>query len=258
MNPNELDLKAEYSSHFQHQCDLMAKSFGGRRINFHPFETKEEIAPFICDFIKSHGAETIGFSDGVTLHQCSVFQAVNQMGGEIKVINPFERTEDGKYKVFEDQPIGEKLNLPREEYYKRMSIVVDKMRQTLLSDVLIISANAITLTGEIVSIDGSGNRVSGMFFGPKHVIVVVGANKICLDLDDALKRIRNIAAPLNYIRHINKHHNRYDDLPCVLRGKCFNCSHPRSACMKIAIQRGEVEINSDRTHLLVVNENLGF
>ena len=255
---NEIELSAEYSSHFQHQCELMTKSFGGRRINFHPFEKKEEVAPFICDFIRSHEAKMVGFSDGVTLHQCKVFQAVNQMGGGIEVINPFERTADGKYKVFEDQPIGEKLNLPRDEYYRRMGIVVDKMRQTLLSDVLIISANAITLTGEIVSIDGSGNRVAGMFFGPKHVIVVVGANKICLDLDEALKRIRNTAAPLNYIRHINKHHNRYDELPCVLRGKCFNCSHPRSACMKIAIQRGEVEINSDRTHLVVVNENLGF
>lgn len=136
--------------------------------------------------------------------------------------------------------------------------VVEAMRQTLLSDVLIIGANAITLKGEIVSIDGSGNRVAGMMFGPKHVIIVVGANKICMDLDEALKRIRNVAAPLNYIRHINKHHNRYDELPCVQKGKCFDCVHPRSACRKIAIMRGEVEFNADRTHLLVVNDNLGL
>lgn len=81
MNPNEVDLKFEYSSHFQHKCELMSKAFGARRINFHPFETKEEVSPFICDFIKSHRAETVGFSDGVTLHQCAVFQAVNQLGG---------------------------------------------------------------------------------------------------------------------------------------------------------------------------------
>ena len=127
MNPDELDLKAEYSSHFQHQCNLMSKAFQGRRINFHPFENKEEVAPFICDFIKNHEAQKVGFSDGVTLHQCSVFDAVNKMKG-IEVINPFERTSDGKYKVFEDQPIGEKLNLPRDEYYRRMAIVVDRMR----------------------------------------------------------------------------------------------------------------------------------
>lgn len=163
----------------------------------------------------------------------------------------------GKYKVFEDQPTG-KLDLPRDEYYRRMGTVVEAMRQTLLSDVLIIGANAITLKGEIVSIDGSGNRVAGMMFGPKHVIIVVGANKICMDLDEALKRIRNVAAPLNYIRHINKHHNRYDELPCVQKGKCFDCVHPRSACRKIAIMRGEVEFNADRTHLLVVNDNLGL
>ena len=75
------------------------------------------------------------------------------------------------------------------------------MRASLLSDVFIIGANAITMKGEIVSIDGEGNRVAGMMCGPKHVIVVVGRNKICLDLDEALKRIRNVAAPLNYIRH---------------------------------------------------------
>lgn len=78
---NELELSAEYSSHFQHQCDLMKKAFEGRRINFHPFEIRDEVAPFICGFIREHGATKIGFSDGVTLHQCSVFQAVGQMGG---------------------------------------------------------------------------------------------------------------------------------------------------------------------------------
>ena len=136
--------------------------------------------------------------------------------------------------------------------------VVESMRASLLSDVFIIGANAITMKGEIVSIDGEGNRVAGMMCGPKHVIIVVGRNKICLDLDQALKRIRNVAAPLNYIRHINKHHNRYNDLPCVQRGKCFDCTHPRSACRKIAVIRGEVEFNADRIHLLVVNNDLGL
>lgn len=256
---NETDLQKEFHSHFSHQCSLMGKKFSDRRINMHPIDNREGVNVFIKDFIDSHSIDKIAFSDSVSLYQCGVYDMVNRVFRDKKqIINPFERTVDGKYKVFEDQPVGEKLNLPRDEYYKRMSIVVEGMRQTLLSDVLIIGANAVTLSGEIVSIDGSGNRVAGMFFGPKHVIIVVGRNKICLDVDEALKRIRNTAAPLNYIRHINKHHNRYDELPCVQRGKCFDCSHPRSACKKIAIFRGEVEFNADRTHLLVVNEDLGL
>ena len=256
---DERNLAQERHTHFLHQCTLMEKTFGARRINFHPVTDKHDVAPFITSFIHQRNLRTIAFSDSVSLHECDVYrQVAEQFGGpDHRIINPFERTPDGKYKVFEDQPTG-KLDLPRDEYYRRMGTVVEAMRQTLLSDVLIIGANAITLKGEIVSIDGSGNRVAGMMFGPKHVIIVVGANKICMDLDEALKRIRNVAAPLNYIRHINKHHNRYDELPCVQKGKCFDCVHPRSACRKIAIMRGEVEFNADRTHLLVVNDNLGL
>lgn len=255
---NEVDVTLELKSHFEHQCGLMEANFTKRRINFHPIETKEGVNEFINQFIESHPIQKIAFSDSVSLHQCGVYANINERFADKEIINPFERTEDGKYKVFADQPLGEKLNLPRDEYYRRMGEVVEKMRQTLLSDVLIIGANAITLKGEIVSIDGSGNRVSGMFFGPRHVIIVVGRNKICLDEEEALKRIRNVAAPLNYIRHNNKHHNRYDELPCVLKGRCFDCSHERSACRKIAIMRGEVEFNADRTHLLVVNDDLGL
>ena len=255
---NEIDITSELGSHFEHQCGLMADAFGKRRINFHPIYSKDGVNAFINQFIKCHPIEIIAFSDSVTLHQCGVYENIYERFSDKEIINPFERTTDGKYKVFADQPAGQKLNLPRDEYYRRMGEVVERMRQTLLSDCLIIGANAITLKGEIISIDGSGNRVSGMFFGPKHVIIVVGRNKICLDEAEALKRIRNVAAPLNYIRHINKHHNRYDELPCVLKGKCFDCSHERSACRKIAIMRGEVEFNADRTHLLVVNDDLGL
>lgn len=255
---NEIDLTAELYSHFEHQCALMMDAFSKRRINFHPISSKDGVNDFINEFIENHAINKIAFSDSVSLHQCCVYKNIYEHFSDKEIINPFERTEDGKYRVFADQPEGQKLNLPRDEYYRRMGEVVEKMRQTLLSDVLIIGANAITLKGEIISIDGSGNRVSGMFFGPKHVIIVVGRNKICLDQDEALKRIRNVAAPLNYIRHMNKHHNRYDELPCVLRGRCFDCSHERSACRKIAIMRGEVEFNADRTHLLVVNDDLGL
>ncbi len=258
-NIDETNLQEEYNLHFEHQCELMKNNFERRRINFHPVQNRTQAASFIADFIKDKDLKDIAFSDSVTLHQCGIYKKLeDEFEKSRNIINPFKRTPDGKYMVFADQPFGERLNLPRDEYYKRMATVVDNMRKTLISDILIIGANAITLTGEIVSIDGSGNRVAGMMFGPKHVVVVVGRNKICLNLDVALQRIRNVAAPLNYIRHNMKHHNRYHELPCVMKGKCFDCSSPRSACRKIAIMRGEVEFNANRTHLIVINEDLGL
>lgn len=125
------------------------------------------------------------------------------------------------------------------------------MRETLLTDLFVIGANAITMNGEIVSIDGTGNRVAGMIFGPKKVINIADKNKIVKDLDQALYRIRNITAPLNYIRHINKHHNRFDEIPCVKLRYCVDCSHPRSGCYNTVIVRGAVEINKDRIHLII-------
>lgn len=114
------------------------------------------------------------------------------------------------------------------------------------------------MDGEIVSVDGSGNRVSGMIFGPKKVIIIVGRNKIVRDYDSAVDRIHNFVAPINYIRHNEKHHNRYHDLPCVKNGICAKCSHPRSACMNTVIVRGAVEYNKDRIHLIIVNKDLGI
>ena len=89
-------------------------------------------------------------------------------------------------------------NPPREERRKLQ-------RQALLSDVFLSSTNAITLEGTIVSIDGAGNRVAAMMFGPKKVIVVTGGNKIVSDVDEALHKIRTVVAPLNALRHNKKH-----------------------------------------------------
>ena len=112
--------------------------------------------------------------------------------------------------------------------------------------------------GEIVSVDGLGNRVSSMIFGPKHVIVIVGKNKITTDLDAALNRVHNYAAPLTYIRHANKHYTKHENLPCVKLGRCVNCSNLESACMNTVIVRGQIHHHADRIHLIVVNKELGF
>ena len=173
-----------------------------------------------------------------------------------QVNNPFIRYPDGKLIAFGKQPEG-KLNLPKDEYVKLQKKFLEQKRSTLLSDILIIGANAITINGDIVSTDGAGNRVAGMIFGPRKVIVVVGKNKLTTSIEQAIERNRNIAAPLNYIRHNMKHHNRYDN-PCVQKGHCTDCSHPRRACLNTVIVSGAVEANKDRIHLVYVNDDLGL
>ena len=76
---------------------------------------------------------------------------------------------DGKYKIFGKLPPG-KLDLPYDEYYTLVEKLIEKMRETLLTDLFVIGANAVTMNGEIVSIDGSGNRVAEMIFGPRKYI----------------------------------------------------------------------------------------
>ena len=93
----------------------------------------------------------------------------------------------------------------------------------LASDVFLTGTNAVTLKGELVNVDGTGNRVAAMFFGPKKIIVIAGANKIVRNLDEAQARIRMIAAPLN-----NKRLNLPN--PCVQTGECMDCNNATRIC----------------------------
>ncbi|MGE5599312.1 MAG: lactate utilization protein [Bacteroidota bacterium] len=101
-------------------------------------------------------------------------------------------------------------------------------RRQLTADFFLTSANAITLDGRLVNIDGTGNRVAAMSFGPRHVIVVAGANKIARDLDDALWRVRNVASPMNCRRLGLK-------TPCSVAGRCGECGKETTVCRIVSI-----------------------
>jgi len=122
-------------------------------------------------------------------------------------------------------------------------------KEALTSDVYLTSSNAITLQGQLVNIDGTGNRVSAMIFGPKKVIVVAGVNKLVGTLDEALARIKNIACPLNGKRLNLK-------TPCALTGKCADCNSPDRMCKVTVILEKKPSL-SDIT-IVLVGENLGY
>lgn len=123
-------------------------------------------------------------------------------------------------------------------------------RKIFSADVMLTSANAITLDGEIVNIDGTGNRMAAVIWGPDKVIFVVGANKIVANLDDAVDRIKCDACPPNCLR-LNK------KTPCAATGKCGNClSLGNTVCCHTVTTR--FSSIPDRMHVILVNETLGF
>ncbi len=117
------------------------------------------------------------------------------------------------------------------------------------ADFFLASANAMTEDGVIVNIDGNANRVSAIAQGPKHVLFIVGMNKICDDVDGALKRARNVAAPINAQRFgLNT--------PCTKTGSCMNCKTPDTICCQFLITR--YSKHPGRIHVILVNDCLGF
>ena len=117
------------------------------------------------------------------------------------------------------------------------------------ADFFLTSANAMTEDGEMVNIDGNANRVSAIAQGPKKVLVIAGMNKICSDLDGAMKRARNVAAPVNAQRFgLNT--------PCAKTGACMNCKSPDTICCQFLITR--FSRHADRIHVILVNDHLGF
>ncbi|MFV0364770.1 MAG: lactate utilization protein [Suipraeoptans sp.] len=128
----------------------------------------------------------------------------------------------------------------------------DKRRlqlEVLGSDYFICSSNAITEDGELVNIDGMGNRVAAIVYGPRNVIMIVGMNKVVATLDDAMSRARNIAAPLNA--------NRFNiDTPCTKTGVCHDCLSIQSVCSQFLITRCVQQ--KGRIKVILVDEDLGL
>ena len=117
------------------------------------------------------------------------------------------------------------------------------------ADVFLSSANAMTEDGVLINVDGNSNRVSAIAQGPKKVVFIVGMNKICPDVDSAMKRARNVAAPINAQRFGLS-------TPCTKTGSCMNCKSPDTICCQILITR--FSRHKDRIHVILVNDNLGF
>lgn len=169
----------------------------------------------------------VGAGDSITLKEIGVFEELKRRN--FTVYWPFDET------------------VKKEE--RR-----DIARKALLTDVFLSGSNAITMDGKIVNVDASGNRVAGMIFGPKKSIIVVGINKVVKNLDEALKRIKDVAAPLNAKRI--REERKWELLPCVKVGRCVECDAENRICNVTTII--EKKPRAIDISVIIVGESLGI
>ena len=122
-------------------------------------------------------------------------------------------------------------------------------RKVFSCDTYLMSTNAITLDGELVNIDGNGNRVAALIFGPKEVIILAGMNKVCSNIEDAYHRIKTIASPPNCVR-LNR------NTPCTKTGTCGDCYSPDCICSQTVItRRSNIP---GRIKIILIGKSLGY
>lgn len=121
--------------------------------------------------------------------------------------------------------------------------------ESFFSDYFLTSTNALTENGELVNLDGNGNRVAAMIFGPKKIIVIAGINKIVRDIDEAYERVRDEAAPINAKRLSRK-------TPCSSVGKCMDCSSSERICNHLVVTYRQN--TKGRGIVILVKENIGY
>ncbi len=122
-------------------------------------------------------------------------------------------------------------------------------RDALSADCYFMSTNALTEGGELVNIDGNGNRLAALIYGPDQVIIITGLNKVVPTVEDAVRRVRHTATPLNCIR-LNR------NTPCASTGTCADCLAPDCICNQVVITRRSG--NPDRIKVILVGEALGY
>ncbi len=196
--------------------EKVIKGLESRNMKGYYAESKEEALKIALDLIPAKSSVTMG--GAMSAHEIGLVEALKE--GDYDFIDR-DKAED-----------------------KRAAMI-----ESYDADIFLASTNAMTEDGVLINIDGNSNRVSMMAQGPKKVIFIVGMNKVCSDVDAAMKRARNVAAPINAQRFGLQ-------TPCSKTGSCMNCKSPDTICCQILITR--YSRHAGRIHVILVNDNLGF
>ena len=194
--------------------------------NFDAFiaETPSEAKRIVIDkILPLIDIKSVSWGDSLTLYSTEILEYFRSKS-EIKLIETFAE------------------NISREK-------IMERRRKAILADLFFTGTNAVVDSGMLVNLDMIGNRVGGIIFGPKYVVIMVGRNKIVQNLDEAMKRIKNIAAPQNAIRHSQK-------TPCVKTSYCMDCKSPDRICNIWTIH--EKSYPKGRIKVILINRDLGL
>ena len=204
---------------FDKRGEVLVKALQKRHFEAYYCASKDEALKQVLALLPE--GSTVGWGGAVSAAQVGVQEAVN--AGNYNVIDRDQ---------FSDP--AEKLRC---------------MRECFDADYFITGANAISLDGQMVNIDGNGNRVGMIVYGPRNIIVVAGMNKVCQSIEDAVKRARTVAAPMNQQRFGQPN-------PCTCTGVCADCLTETSICNQILITRNCKP--AGRIKFVLVGEELGF
>ncbi|MFH1934443.1 MAG: lactate utilization protein [Pseudomonadota bacterium] len=169
------------------------------------------------------GAKTVSWGGSMTFIATGLYNSIKD-NPNLEILDAFNKSLSGEAKI-------------------------ELRRRSLLVDLFITGTNAITEMGQLVNLDMIGNRIGGITFGPKHVVILVGRNKIVSDLEDAMYRIKNYVAPTNSMRLDMK-------TPCVKTSHCEECKSPDRICNTWTIT--EKSFPKGRVKVVLINEDLGL
>lgn len=196
------------------------RNLKANRIKAHYFTDKILLYEYLEATIKDKSL--VGVGDSITLEELGVYD--------------YLRTRDIVF-----------LDKYRDDIHKEDKRII--YQKNFMADYFLSSANAITKSGKIYNLDGNGSRVAPMIYGPSKVIIVCGINKIVENEEEAILRIKNIAAPLD-AKRLGK------NTPCVKTGKCSDCKHAEKICNYYSIIQGQFDEN--RIEVVFVDGNYGY
>ncbi|MDR3556068.1 MAG: lactate utilization protein [Syntrophobacteraceae bacterium] len=183
----------------------------------------DEARKIVKEILPRTGAKSIAWGGSVTFVQTGLYDELKNCP-DYDVLDSFQK------------------QLPPEEMF-------ELRRRSLLADLFITGANGVTETGKLVNLDMTGNRVAGITFGPRNVIILAGRNKVVPDVEDAMLRVKNFAAPANAMRLDKK-------TPCVKTSVCEECRSPERICNTWTIT--EKSYPKGRIKIVLINQDLGL
>ncbi len=231
----QFDRDAIRKKYLHQQGRIAVKNLEKNNFSSRYADTIEEAREILCSIIPEDSI--IGCGDSHTLFALEIEEELKQKGC---TVIPHTCAVNGN--AFKSNPSWVNI-LGDAETTKEI------LRNYLASDVFILGANAVTIDGQIVNIDGAGNRIAGSMYGADRIIVIAGANKIVKDLPAALDRIRNVSAQMNNLK--------YDkEMACNKSGFCVDCRSDQRDCNMTSIIHRRPE-ESD-FHVIIIGEELGF